>query len=152
MAASLGDSWERFSVRLPMHPILPDPSKQQYIDEYMEVGKKDKEAGQLTRFIVAKDVAFDVEITLKAGFQHGYYDGVMIKFLGIHSGAVFWQKRYPKSYAKEPSQKGQKIPIGFLNAAITEGRLMSKVRMELVHLVKGMFCTIILLMSFILMS
>ncbi|KAJ8068377.1 hypothetical protein OCU04_003939 [Sclerotinia nivalis] len=134
MAACLGESYERFSVRLRTFPMLPDTSKQKYFDEYMEVGKKDRETGELTRFIVSNDEAFGLEITLKQGFNHGYY-GVMIKLSDVHSGSLIWQKKYPKYNAKEPSQKDERILIESIDYAIIDGGLRSNVHMKLAPLV-----------------
>ncbi|KAF7935418.1 uncharacterized protein EAE97_008325 [Botrytis byssoidea] len=89
MAAFLGESYERFSVRLP----YSDSKKTQYLDEYMEVGKKDPETGELTLFIFSKEEKFGLEVTLNAGFNHGYYDGVMVKLSDVNSGDVIWQKK-----------------------------------------------------------
>ncbi|TGO39999.1 hypothetical protein BHYA_0044g00410 [Botrytis hyacinthi] len=74
MAASLGESYERFSVRLP------------------------------------------------------YSDNV-------NSGDVIWQKKYPESNVKEPSQQDQKILIGSLYYAIIDEKLRSNVLMKLAPLV-----------------
>ncbi|KAF7932193.1 hypothetical protein EAE99_003433 [Botrytis elliptica] len=131
MAASLGESYERFSVRLPHS----DGKKSQYLDEYMEVGKKDPKTGELTRFIFSKEEEFGLEITLNAGFNHGYYDGVMVKLSDVNSGDLIWQKKYPKSNAKEPSQQDQKILIDSIDHAIIDGKLRSKVLMKLAPLV-----------------
>ncbi|TGO55195.1 hypothetical protein BCON_0095g00090 [Botryotinia convoluta] len=131
MAASLGESSERFSVRLPHS----DGRKSQYLDEYMEVGKKDLKTGELTRFIFSKEEKFGLEITLKAGFNHGYYDSVMVKLSDVNSGDVIWQKKHPKSNVKEPSQQDQKILIGSIDHAIIDGELRSKVFMKLAPLV-----------------
>ncbi|KAF7865790.1 hypothetical protein EAF04_005955 [Stromatinia cepivora] len=135
MAACLGESYDRFSVRLRTFPMISDTSKQKYLDEFMEVGKKDRETGELTRFIVSNDEAFGLEITLKQGFNHGYYDGVMIKLSDVHSGSLIWQKKYPKSNAKEPSQKDESILIESIDYAIIDGGLRSNVHMKLAPLV-----------------
>ncbi|THV51406.1 hypothetical protein BGAL_0112g00270 [Botrytis galanthina] len=131
MAASLGESYERFSVRL----THSDSKKSKYLDEYMEVGKKDPETGELTRFIFSKEDKFGLEITMNAGFNYGYYDGVMVKLSDVNSGDVIWQKKYPKSDVKEPSQQDQKILIGSIDYAIIDGKLRSKVLMKLAPLV-----------------
>ncbi|KAI9649992.1 hypothetical protein NHQ30_000005 [Ciborinia camelliae] len=135
MAVSLGDSYERFSIRLLTHPIHSGSSQQKYIEEYMEVGKKDPATGELTRFIISKDEVFGVEVTLQKGFNHGYYDGVMIKLSDVHSGVVFWQKKYPKSSSKEPSREDKTILIESIDYAVIEGKLRSNVRMNLVPLI-----------------
>ncbi|TGO09244.1 hypothetical protein BTUL_0174g00270 [Botrytis tulipae] len=136
MAASLRESYERFSVRLP----YSGSKKSQYLDEYMEVGKKDPETGKLTRFIFSKEEKFGLEITLNAGFNHGYYDGIMVKLSDANSGDVIWQKKYPKSNLKEPSQQDQKILIGSIDYAIVDGKLRSKVLMKLAPLVPENDC------------
>ncbi|TGO17798.1 hypothetical protein BPAE_0408g00070 [Botrytis paeoniae] len=123
MAASLGESYERFSVRLP----FSDVRKSQYLDEYMEVGKKTQKQENLRGSSSPKKK----KITLKAGFNHGYYDGVMVKLSDVKSGDVIWQKKYLKSNVKEPSQQDQKILIGSIDYAIIDGILRSKVLMKL---------------------
>ncbi|KAF5871097.1 uncharacterized protein Bfra_007610 [Botrytis fragariae] len=135
MAASLGESYERFSVRLPHS----NGKESKYLDEYMEVGKKDPKTGELTRFIFSKEETFGLEITLKAGFNHGYYDGVIVKLSDVNSGGIVWQKRYPKSNVKEPSQQDQKILIGSIDYAMIDGKLKSKVLMKLAPLVPDDF-------------
>lgn len=138
MAASLGESYECFSVRLTHF----DSKESKYLDEYMEVGKKDPETGELTRFIFSKEDKFGLEITMNAGFNYKYYDGVMVKLSDVNSGDVIWQKKYPKSDVKEPSQQDQKILIGSIDYAIIDGKLRSKVLMKLAPLVPGMFHTL----------
>ncbi|KAF7889223.1 hypothetical protein EAF00_009523 [Botryotinia globosa] len=113
MAASLGESYERFSVRLP----YSGDKKSQYLDEYMEVEKKTQKQENLR------------------GFNHGYYDGVMVKLSDVNSGDIIWQKKYPKSNVKEPSQQDQEILIGSIDYAIIEGKSRSKVQMKLAPLV-----------------
>ncbi|KAB8291827.1 hypothetical protein EYC80_006610 [Monilinia laxa] len=135
MAACLGDSSERFSVRLPLYPIFSDASKQKYIDEYMEVGKKDEETGMLTRFITSYDEMFGLEVIMNKGFNHGYYDGVMITLYDVHSGDKFWEKRYPKSGEKEPRQKDESILIDSIHCATVDSQLRSNVRMKLTPLI-----------------
>ncbi|ESZ94539.1 hypothetical protein SBOR_5082 [Sclerotinia borealis F-4128] len=135
MTACLGDSYERFSVCLPTLPISPDASKQKYLDEYMEVGKKDRETGELTRFIVSNDEEFGLEVTVKEGFNYRFYDGVMIDLYDVHSGIMVWQKKYPKSDAQGSSQKDEKILIESIDHAIVEGQLRSKARLKLASLV-----------------
>ncbi|KAF7944471.1 hypothetical protein EAE96_010862 [Botrytis aclada] len=132
MAASLGELYERFSVRLPHL----GSEKPRYLDEYMEVGKKDPNTGKLTRFISSKEEKFSLEITLKEGFNHGYYDGVIVKLSDIHSGDIIWQNKYPKLNVKESTEQDQKILIGSIDYAIIDGELRSKVLMKLAPLVE----------------
>ncbi|QSZ37864.1 hypothetical protein DSL72_008964 [Monilinia vaccinii-corymbosi] len=136
MAACLGESYERFSVRLPTYPILSDASIQRYVHEYMEVGKKDAQNGKLTRFIASNEELFGLEVTMMEGFNHGYYDGVMIKLCDVHSGGTLWQKKYPKSSsAREPMQKDKRILIESLDYSKIDGTWKSNVQMKLAPLV-----------------
>lgn len=141
MAACLGESYERFSVRLLTLPIHSNASKRKYLDEYVEVGKRDQERGEVTRFIVSNDEVFGLEVTLKEGFNHGYYDGVMIKLSDVHSGSIVWQKKYPKSNAKDSSLKDEKILIESIDYAIIDGVLRSNVCLKLAPLVPGLYYT-----------
>ncbi|KAA8563671.1 hypothetical protein EYC84_011692 [Monilinia fructicola] len=115
--------------------MLSDASEQKYIDEYMEVGKRDEETGMLTRFITSNDEMFGLEVTMKKGFNHGYYDGVMIALYDVHSGNMFWEKRYPKSCEKEPRQKDESILIDSIHCATVDGQVRSNVRMKLAPLI-----------------
>ncbi|KAF7886696.1 uncharacterized protein EAF02_003343 [Botrytis sinoallii] len=133
MAASLGESYERFSVRLPHS----DSKKSQYLDEYMEVGKKTPNRRTYAVYLFKRRRVWSRNHP-ECGFNHGYYDGVMVKLSDVNSGDLIWQKKYPKSNAKEPSQQDQKILIDSIDHAIIDGKLRSKVLMKLAPLVPGM--------------
>ncbi|PQE04222.1 hypothetical protein CJF31_00004258 [Rutstroemia sp. NJR-2017a BVV2] len=132
--ASLGLSYERFSTRLIQNPVHAKAPK--YLDEYMQVDKKDPETGNLTRFIISEPVLFGLEITLNAGFTYGFYDGVLVKLFSIHSGTMIWKKKFPKTIQKGPLTKAETIIIDSIEA-IVDGQLMTDVKFGLDLLTAG---------------
>ncbi|RAL60870.1 hypothetical protein DID88_010194 [Monilinia fructigena] len=103
--------------------MLSDASKQKYIDEYMEVGKKDEETGMLTRFIASNDEVFGLEVTMNKGFNHGC--------------------------EKEPRQEDESILVDSIHCATVDGQLRSNVLMKLARLIPDEDLSIMALTLFV---
>ncbi|PQE08935.1 hypothetical protein CJF32_00002680 [Rutstroemia sp. NJR-2017a WRK4] len=125
--ASLGDQCERYSVRLIQTQVHATAPK--YLDEYMEVDKKDPQTGSLTRFILSEPFTFGIEITLNERFTYGSYDGVRVKLFSLHSGTMIWKKKFPKEVQKGPLRRARKFIIDSVEA-IADGQLLTNANLS----------------------
>jgi hypothetical protein len=104
----------------------------------MDVDKRNPETGKLTRFIISEPVTFGLEMTLNAGFNYGFYDGVLVKLISMHSETIIWKKKFPKTSRKGQLEKAETIIIDSIEA-IVDGQLMTNVNFRLDLLTDGKY-------------
>lgn len=114
-------------------------SRGAYYKEYVYLGDGSPEL-KVTRYIVIKDGAYGVEITLCKGYVSGMYDGgIGVKILDKATNKVLLEEKLSSQVFKEPFEKLLLKMIKFLSDAVVEGQYKKDVKLMLYSFVPGMY-------------
>lgn len=104
---------EKSEIEVRLYKLPHNGPKPTYFDEYAALGERDKHKRKIMRYIVPKDGTYGIEITFKAGFDHGKYNGSLgVQVRDAASGVSICEKSLlHQSRMKERSLRQSEFKI-----------------------------------------
>lgn len=137
--AITGEEGSQIEVRL--YKLPGNGATLAYFDEYAPAAEREILENKVTRYIVPEDTSYGIEITLKAGFLHGKYNGYIDLILHDKaSGAKLYDEYIERKQGlstKTPLEKDKVYHITKIPAAMVDGKPKSNVELALHALLPG---------------